>query len=118
MIDALKPYSEMKDSGIPWLNAIPAHWDIQRNGRLFGLRKEVGYPELPILEVSIRSGVRRRDVDNGSRKQFMADRSQYQRAVRGDTFRKRSQPTRPIRTPSRTPTNRMPASSTTKRWRA
>jgi type I restriction enzyme S subunit len=84
MIDGLKPYPAMRESGVPWLGAMPAHWDIQRNGRLFALRKEVGFPELPILEVSIGSGVRRRDLDNAARKQFMADRSQYQRAARGD----------------------------------
>ena len=84
MIDELKPYPETKKSGQPWLTAIPAHWEVQRNGTLFGLRKEVGFPELPILEVSIGSGVRRRDIDNRARKQFMANRSDYQRAARGD----------------------------------
>jgi type I restriction enzyme S subunit len=84
MIDDLKPYPAMKDCDVPWLGAMPSHWEIQRNGRLFGLRKDVGFPKLPILEVSIRSGVRRRDLDNGARKQFMADRSQYLRAARGD----------------------------------
>jgi type I restriction enzyme S subunit len=84
MIDGLRPYSEMKPSGLPWLGDAPAHWDVRRNGRLFGARRETGYPELPILEVSIRSGVRIRDFDNGGRKQEMTDRSKYQRAVRGD----------------------------------
>ena len=27
LIDALKPYPEYKDSGLPWLRSIPAHWD-------------------------------------------------------------------------------------------
>ncbi len=84
MIDGLRPYPQMKTSGLPWLGAVPAHWDVRRNGRLFGARREVGFPELPVLEVSIRNGVRVRDFDNGARKQEMADRSKYQRAVRGD----------------------------------
>ena len=84
MIDSLKPYPTMKDSSVPWLGAMPEHWKIQRNGRLFRFRKQVGFPELPILEVSIHSGVRRRDVENSGHKQVMADRAQYQRAVRGD----------------------------------
>ena len=83
-IDGLRPYVERKPSGLPWLGDVPAHWDVRRNGRLFGARRETGFPALPVLEVSIRSGVRIRDFDNGGRKQEMADRSKYQRAVRGD----------------------------------
>ncbi len=84
MIDGLRPYSETKPSGLPWLGDMPAHWDVRRNGRLFGSRRETGFPDLPVLEVSLRSGVRVRDFENGTRKQEMGDRSKYQRAVRGD----------------------------------
>jgi type I restriction enzyme S subunit len=84
MIDGLCPYPETKPSGLPWLGDLPAHWDVRRNGRLFGSRRETGFPDLPMLEVSLRSGVRVRDFDNGMRKQEMGDRSKYQRAVRGD----------------------------------
>jgi type I restriction enzyme S subunit len=84
MIDGLRPYPEMKDTDLPWLGKVPAHWEVRRNGRLFGARRETGFPNLPILEVSIGRGVRIRDFDNGGRKQEMADRSKYQRAVRGD----------------------------------
>jgi type I restriction enzyme S subunit len=84
MIDGLRPYAETKPTGLPWLGDVPAHWDVRRNGRLFGARRETGFPDLPILEVSIRSGVRIRDFDRGARKQEMADRSKYQRAMRGD----------------------------------
>lgn len=84
MIDGLRPYAETKQSGLPWLGDVPSHWDVRRNGRLFGSRRETGFPDLPVLEVSLRSGVRVRDFDNGTRKQEMGDRSKYQRAVRGD----------------------------------
>ncbi len=84
MIDGLRPYPEMKQTGLPWLGDIPARWDVRRNGRLFGARRETGYPDLPVLQVSISRGVRIRDFDGGGRKQEMADRSKYQRAVRGD----------------------------------
>jgi type I restriction enzyme, S subunit len=84
MIDGLRPYPKMRPTGLPWLGDVPAHWGVRRNGRLFGPRRETGFPDLPILEVSIRSGVRIRDFDNGARKQEMTDRSKYQRAVRGD----------------------------------
>ena len=84
MIDGLRPYPETRESGLPWLGNIPAHWEVRRNGRLFGPRRETGFPDLPILEVSIRTGVRIRNMENGERKQEMADRSKYQRAVQGD----------------------------------
>jgi type I restriction enzyme, S subunit len=84
MIDGLRAYPEMKHTGLPWLGHIPMHWEVRRNGRLFGARRETGFPDLPILEVSIRSGVRVRDFVNGARKQEMSDRSKYLRAVTGD----------------------------------
>ena len=61
MIDGLRPYPEIKPSGLPWLGSVPAHWEVRRNGRLFGARRE-RIPDLPILEVSIRTGVRIRDM--------------------------------------------------------
>jgi type I restriction enzyme S subunit len=30
MIDGLKPYPEYKDSGVPWLDKVPAHWEVRR----------------------------------------------------------------------------------------
>jgi type I restriction enzyme S subunit len=78
------PYPEYRDSGLPWLGEIPAHWDVRRNGRLFAQRNDTGFEELPILEVSLRTGVRIRDLDNGTRKQQMTDRSKYKRAAKGD----------------------------------
>ena len=30
MIDGLKPYPAMKDSGVPWLGEVPEHWDVRR----------------------------------------------------------------------------------------
>jgi type I restriction enzyme S subunit len=84
MIDGLRAYPEMKSTSLPWLGAVPAHWEVRRNGRLFGARRETGFPDLPILEVSIRSGVRVRSFASGARKQEMSDRSKYQRAVTGD----------------------------------
>lgn len=84
MVRHLERYPEYKDSGLPWLGVIPAHWEIRRNGRLFSQRNENGFPDLPILEVSLKTGVRVRGLDNQKRKQMMADRAKYKRAVRGD----------------------------------
>ena len=83
-MEALKSYPSYRDSGLPWLGEIPEHWDVRRNGRLFAERVETGFEDLPILEVSLRTGVRVRDMENGARKQQMADRSKYKRAARGD----------------------------------
>lgn len=35
MISSLKPYPQMKDSGVPWLGEIPEHWGLQRGKWLF-----------------------------------------------------------------------------------
>lgn len=84
MGDGLKPYAEYRSSGLLWAKRIPAHWDVRRNARLFAERNETGFPDLPILEVSIQTGVTVRDLQNGKRKQMMTDRAKYKRAVRGD----------------------------------
>lgn len=55
-----------------------------RNGRLFGHRVETGFPDLPILEVSLRTGVRVRDMENLKRKQVMSQKEKYKRATKGD----------------------------------
>ena len=80
----LRPYPEYRESGVPWLGAIPARWDVRRNGRLFAQRNETGFGDLPILEVSLKTGVRVREFDNSKRKQVMSDRDKYKRAVKGD----------------------------------
>ncbi|HMM52159.1 MAG TPA: restriction endonuclease subunit S [Burkholderiaceae bacterium] len=41
MIGGLKSYPAMKDSGVPWLGEVPAHWDIQRGKWLFRTKKEI-----------------------------------------------------------------------------
>lgn len=55
-----------------------------RNGRLFAHRVQTGFPNLPILEVSLRTGVRVRDMENLKRKQVMSQKEKYKRAARGD----------------------------------
>jgi type I restriction enzyme S subunit len=41
MIEALKPYAEYKESGVPWLGKIPKSWDIIRGKYLFRFKKEL-----------------------------------------------------------------------------
>ncbi|VFR52903.1 Type I restriction-modification system, specificity subunit S [plant metagenome] len=51
---------------------------------MFDHRVETGFPNLPILEVSLRTGVRVRDMDNLKRKQVMSQKEKYKRAFKGD----------------------------------
>jgi type I restriction enzyme S subunit len=84
VIADLKPYADYKDSGLPWLGQVPAHWRTVRNGSLFGQRSQNGFAELPILEVSLRTGVQVRSFGQAGRKQIMSDLGKYKRAVKGD----------------------------------
>lgn len=84
MIEDLKPYPETRDSGLAWLGEIPAHWQIKRNGSLFQQRNAVGEPDWPILEVSLRTGVRIREFGSSKRKQVMSDKAKYKCAAKGD----------------------------------
>ncbi|MCF8085182.1 MAG: restriction endonuclease subunit S [Deltaproteobacteria bacterium] len=79
----LQPYPEYKDSGVPWIGCIPQHWEVRRNGRLFLQRNSTGYGSLPILEVSLKTGVRVRNMDNLKRKQVISDREKYKWAAKG-----------------------------------
>ncbi len=80
----LDPDVPLKDSGVEWLGDVPEHWEVRRNGRLFAQRNETGFADLPILEVSLRTGIRIRDFENSVRKQVMSDRDKYKRARTGD----------------------------------
>jgi len=84
MIADLKPYPEYKESTLPWVKQIPKHWNVVRNGSLFGQRNETGYADLPILEVSLNTGVRVRNFEASTRKQVMSDAGKYKRAVKGE----------------------------------
>jgi len=80
----LKLHTVMKASGIEWLGDIPMSWEVRRNGRLFSQRNETGFSHLPILEVSLKTGVRIRDFNKADRKQVMTDLEKYKRAISGD----------------------------------
>ena len=84
MIEELQPYADYKASGLAWLETIPRHWRTARNGILFQQRNDTRFPDLPILEVSLRTGVRIREFSSSKRKQVMADASKYKRACAGD----------------------------------
>ena len=57
MMVHIKPYPDMKDSGVEWLGQVPAHWDIVPNRALFEEVRERDHPEAAMLSVTIASGV-------------------------------------------------------------
>lgn len=65
MIDGLKPYPKMKDSGVPWLGEVPEHWDVRRGKWLFRCRKDLNSDlrNKNILSLTLR-GVVNNDPDN------------------------------------------------------
>jgi type I restriction enzyme S subunit len=67
VIDGLKPYPAMKDSGVPWLGEVPEHWAVRRFKYLLrerDVRSSSGSEQL--LRVSQYTGVtERRRVDGG-----------------------------------------------------
>lgn len=67
MIADLKPYPAMKDSGVPWLDAIPEHWEIRRLKYVLrerDARSASGSEQL--LRVSQFTGVTERKSNDGT----------------------------------------------------
>lgn len=58
----LDPNVPMKDSGVDWIGKIPEHWDVLANRALFSERVEPGKDGLPLLSVSIHTGVSSEEV--------------------------------------------------------
>ena len=61
MIDGLKPYPKMKDSGVPWLGEVPEHWELRRTKTLLRERVEKGHPDQPLLAATQSKGVVRKE---------------------------------------------------------
>jgi type I restriction enzyme S subunit len=80
----LDPKVLLRDSGIPWMGEIPANWGIQRLAWLFRERDHRGEPELPLLEVSLNSGVVRREFSGERIESTARDFNTYKVARRGD----------------------------------
>jgi type I restriction enzyme S subunit len=76
-------YPEYKDSGVPWLGQVPAHWQISRIKEQFEIRKriagELGHDVLSITQ----SGLRVKDIESNEGQQAM-DYSKYQLVYPGD----------------------------------
>ena len=83
----LDPNVPMKDSGIPWIGMIPSHWPIYRIADLYEDRNERGNDELPLLSVSINSGVSDKELSEDEQERVFLrseDKTKYKRVYPGD----------------------------------
>jgi type I restriction enzyme S subunit len=83
----LDPTAPMKDSGVAWLGQVPAHWEVVRLASIFAESAEDGEPDLPILSVSIHTGVSDDELadEQLDRKVTRSDdRTKYKKVEPGD----------------------------------
>lgn len=83
----LNPDVPMKDSGIEWIGEIPEHWDTFRIAALYYEVYEEGNDDLPILSVSINTGVSDRELDDEEQDRVFVrsdDKSKYKRVQISD----------------------------------
>lgn len=83
----LHPDAHMRDSGIEWIGEIPTHWRTMANRALFRERVEPGQEELPLLSVSIHSGVSEEEIseeENIRGRVKIEDKTKYNRVRPGD----------------------------------
>jgi type I restriction enzyme S subunit len=80
----LNPDAPLKPSGLDWLGDIPAHWEIRRCATLFQEIDERNCPELPLLNVSLNTGVTLRVFSDSRLESVAADFATYKVARKGD----------------------------------
>jgi len=85
VIGRLKPYPEMKDSGVLWLGEVPEHWEIVPNRSVMKLKKEVvGTTNDDYVLLSLtKQGIITRDMENPEGK-FPTNFDTYQVIEPGD----------------------------------
>ncbi len=83
----LDPNVEMKDSGVEWIGEIPSSWEVFKLANLYFQTAESGRDDLPILTVSINSGISDKELDDDEQDRVFVrseDRSKYKRVQPGD----------------------------------
>lgn len=83
----INPSTSLCDSGIAWLGAVPSHWKTMRLGSLFHEAADAGREGLPMLSVSIHSGISDKELadDEMERKVSRSeDKTVYKRVKPGD----------------------------------
>lgn len=75
----------LKSSGLSWMGDIPRHWEVIKNRTLFAHRVQAGLKGLPVLQVSLNSGVSLEPLDQfGRPKRLIADATKYKLARKDD----------------------------------
>src|SRR5438552_2889056 len=85
MIAALKPYSEYRQAGLPWLDSVPKHWEMIPNRALMQEQRRVvgkNAKDHTLLSLTLR-GVIARDMVNPKGK-FPAQFNTYKVVQLGD----------------------------------
>ncbi|MGS0754066.1 restriction endonuclease subunit S [Roseateles sp. GG27B] len=78
---------ELRDSEIAWLGTVPSHWTTVRIGSLFREAADDGVDGLPMLSVSIHSGISDKELDEGEMERKVSrseDITLYKRVKPGD----------------------------------
>jgi type I restriction enzyme, S subunit len=86
-LDLLKPYPAMKESRVPWLGNVPAHWKVLPNRAFLTEVKERGHPEADMLSVTITRGVIRQQAlleDSSKKDSSNLDKAAYKLVRPGD----------------------------------
>jgi type I restriction enzyme S subunit len=80
----LDPDASLKPSGYFWLGDIPAHWKVRRCASLFKEIDERNQPDLPLLNVSLNTGVTLRVFSDNKIESVAADFASYKVARKGN----------------------------------
>lgn len=77
----------IESSDIKWVGCFPNHWNTYRVANLYEQTSEPGLEELPILTVSINSGISDRELEDDEKDRVFVrseDRTKYKRVRPGD----------------------------------
>ncbi len=83
----IRPGRKMKDSGIAWIGGIPEEWGTYRIANLYDERNESGNDSLPILSISINTGISDREIPEEEQSRVFVrseDKSKYIKVLPGD----------------------------------
>ena len=83
----IRPGRRMVNSGVDWLGQIPDDWAVFRIANLYDERNERGTEDLPILTVSINTGISDHEIPDEEKDRVVVrseDRTLYKRVCPGD----------------------------------
>ena len=83
----IRPNRPMKDSGVGWIGSVPEEWNIYRIANLYDESNEKGTDDLPILTVSINTGISDHEIPDDEKSRVFVrseDRTLYKKVCPGD----------------------------------